>query len=1238
MGSSKQRIIQWNCRGIRPRYEELLLLLTLLRSSVFCLQETYLKPEDTFTFKGFNTYNHIHSDCLRASGGSSILVHSSCPQREIKLKTDLQAVAVSVTLEKEITLCSIYIPPSFALRPNHLNSLLQQLPSPFMLLGDFNGHNVLWGSKDNDPRGDLIEDVITQNDICLMNDKSNTFLDSGKGTLSALDLSLCHPSLYLDFDWSVCEDQHGSDHFPIVIESIKTLEEDHNPKWKLNKANWDLFHTLCDESLTTTSLSDSTDRIADFTSSLIDISEKCIPKTSTNPKKSNPWYNDDCKEAIKQRKETLSRFCKFPTKDNLNTYRVFRAKARRTIKSSKRKSWRAYVSNLNYKTPIKKVWDMVRKISGKSKSASHQHLNTNFNGGAETKATTKKDIADTLGDAFSTNSANRNYSKEFQNYQKQQEKIKLNFKSSNNEEYNNPFNLDELKDAISKSHDTATGPDEIHYQMLKHLPLKSLQTLLDIFNNMWETGKFPESWELATIIPIPKPGKDHTEPTNYRPIALTSCLCKTLERMINARLVWYLEINNLISPVQSGFRSERSTNDNLVRLETFIRDAFVKKEHVVAVFFDLEKAYDTTWKYGILRDLHELGVKGRLANFLESFLVERSFQVRVGSTLSDTFRLSQGVPQGSILSTTLFNIKINSIMNCLDPKTDGSLYVDDFCMCYRSKSMRTIERHLQQCINRIEDWALHNGFKFSKSKTQCVHFCQLRKVHDDPELYLYGSLIPVVEDFKFLGVIFDRKLSFIPHIKYLKAKCLKALNLLKVLSHTNWGADRTVLLQLYRSLIRSKLDYGSIVYGSARKSYLMMLDTVHHQGLRLALGAFRTSPVESLYVEAEEPSLYLRREKLALQYAIRLAANPSNPTFKVTFAPHISQDLIDLYDNKPNAIRSFGLRIAPLLTSANINKEQIEIHSVSEIPSWCIRKPTIDLSLHSEKKSESNPHLLKQNFHELQSYYSDHEHIYTDGSKDEEKVGCAAAKYDDCKKMRIPDGSSVFTAEAKAIDLALDFVNNCTYTDKFVIFSDSLSVLQALNHTSSKNSQIQHLLLKHHEISSSKSVIYCWIPSHIGIHGNEKVDKSAKESLDLEVTDFKIPFNNFKPFINKYVCDKWQTLWDETPFNKMKEIEPIVNHHRLVPKLSRREEIVLARLRIGHTRVTHSCLLNRKERPYCIGCDTPFTVRHFLLDCADFGRERRSLFQANNLKDLFKDVSVENILSFLKNVNLFNKI
>ena len=134
--------------------------------------------------------------------------------------------------------------------------------------------------------------------------------------------------------------------------------------------------------------------------------------------------------------------------------------------------------------------------------------------------------------------------------------------------------------------------------------------------------------------------------------------------MINKRLVWYLESNDLISPIQSGFRSERSTNDHLIRLETFIRDAFVNREHVVSVFFDLEKAYDTTWRYGILKDLDDLGLKGRLPLFIQSLLEDRTMQVCAGSTLSDLYDQEQGVPQGSILSTPLFNIKLGVVGWC----------------------------------------------------------------------------------------------------------------------------------------------------------------------------------------------------------------------------------------------------------------------------------------------------------------------------------------------------------------------------------------------------------------------------------------------------------------------------------------------------------------------------------------------------------------------------------------------
>ena len=131
------------------------------------------------------------------------------------------------------------------------------------------------------------------------------------------------------------------------------------------------------------------------------------------------------------------------------------------------------------------------------------------------------------------------------------------------------------------------------------------------------------------------------------------------------------------------------------------------------------------------------------------------------------------------------------------------------------------------------------------------------------------------------GGYFDRMLSFVPHLKYVKKKALKALNILKVVGNTEWEADRKVMLRLHISLIRSKLDYGCIVYGSARKSYLQMLDPIYNQGLRLCLGAFRTSLVESLYVDIHEPSLGVSRTRLSLQYATKIKSLLKYPAHNV---------------------------------------------------------------------------------------------------------------------------------------------------------------------------------------------------------------------------------------------------------------------------------------------------------------------------------------------------------------------
>ena len=138
------------------------------------------------------------------------------------------------------------------------------------------------------------------------------------------------------------------------------------------------------------------------------------------------------------------------------------------------------------------------------------------------------------------------------------EKKNINFTSTNDEYYNKNFSEDELKSSLIRAHDTAEGPDKIHYQLLKHLPAESKSLLLDIFNYIWRSGNFPKCWSEAIVIPIPKPGKDHSDPNNYRPISLTSCVCKTLERMINDRLVWYLEDNNILADIQCGFRNPRA--------------------------------------------------------------------------------------------------------------------------------------------------------------------------------------------------------------------------------------------------------------------------------------------------------------------------------------------------------------------------------------------------------------------------------------------------------------------------------------------------------------------------------------------------------------------------------------------------------------------------------------------------------------------------------------------------------
>ncbi|KZR98518.1 putative Pol protein, partial [Daphnia magna] len=189
---------------------------------------------------------------------------------------------------------------------------------------------------------------------------------------------------------------------------------------------------------------------------------------------------------------------------------------------------------------------------------------------------------------------------------------------------------------------------------------KSLQHLMNVsFKNAF----IPSIWKESIIIPLLKPGKTEEDPNSYRPVALTSCLSKAMERLIANRLHWFLETKSKINIDQAGFRRGCSTMDHIIRLESAIKSSFSKKCSTVAVYLDISKAYDSVWTQGLLYKMAELGITGHILTWTKNFLTGRTMSVRIGNQLSTAKEVENGVPQGAALSPILFNIMLSDFPN-----------------------------------------------------------------------------------------------------------------------------------------------------------------------------------------------------------------------------------------------------------------------------------------------------------------------------------------------------------------------------------------------------------------------------------------------------------------------------------------------------------------------------------------------------------------------------------------------
>ena len=223
------------------------------------------------------------------------------------------------------------------------------------------------------------------------------------------------------------------------------------------------------------------------------------------------------------------------------------------------------------------------------------------------KSTDKQEKLNNLSKQFSQASSNQNYNKKFQNKIASSSDIS---KHDNLENiwYNKPYTLTELNKAINNKKGTATGLDKTSYTMLKHLPKKCKEILLKLFNTIWSEGEIPKAWKESLIIPLHKQRKDPSKAESYRPVSLTSNLCKSFEALINNRLNYYLETTNNINKQQSGYRKTYSTTDHLIRLQHYIRAAQHGNKYTVAVFLDFTKAFDMVWKNGLLQKVYKKGI------------------------------------------------------------------------------------------------------------------------------------------------------------------------------------------------------------------------------------------------------------------------------------------------------------------------------------------------------------------------------------------------------------------------------------------------------------------------------------------------------------------------------------------------------------------------------------------------------------------------------------------------------
>ena len=672
----------WNCRSINNKK---LIFNKFMRDNdfdIFGLNETKLDNNNKREFELTN-YNIELKNRNRRGGGVAILIKKNL---KYSLINDLnvfnyEIIGIKVKLVNTyINVISLYLPPDNQKNKNdnqltsELFNKLEQL-KPFILIGDLNCHSTSWNCRKTSTKGRILNDYLENFNLNILNNSKYTHYADNSSNGSVIDLMIISSDLSDKFNkFTVHPNDMLSDHLPISCTFNLKTKHIRNPYTiYIKKTNWDTYKIELDKELNNYTVTNHIE--TDYKNLVTSILKAEENSTSIRTRKLNcktiPKYLLEIINARKSLKRSLSK-----NPENLflkAEINIFTKTIREELKAYRESLWLSFCSSLNHtKKYSGDYWNKIKKIDQLGGGNSNKKKKTNIptlivNNSIATTNYEKAQIFGSSLEKIFSDEISDNFDSEHQTLVNNELNVKIN---NNNLFYtreidldlDSDFTLSELDDCIKTLRTkSAPGNDGIKNTNLVNLTLLGKIKCLNIFNNSWKHGKLIDEWKTAEITMLKKKDDDLSNPNNYRPISLTKCLCKLMEKLVKKRLTLFLNKHNLLSNYQSGFREKRQTTDNLFFLSQKFFEAYDEGKSACGLVLDIQKAFDKVWHNGILYKLSNLKIPKKLGYWIKDLISDRKFYVKIEQDKSDLFVTTAGLAQGTILSPILFSIFINDI-------------------------------------------------------------------------------------------------------------------------------------------------------------------------------------------------------------------------------------------------------------------------------------------------------------------------------------------------------------------------------------------------------------------------------------------------------------------------------------------------------------------------------------------------------------------------------------------------